>query len=96
MRPSDALKLHKDAILEVLARYPVTNPRVFGSVARGEDTETSDIDLLVDKNGRFSYFDMAQLEAELSQVTGCKIDLGLFKNLKTDVTPSVIKDLKCL
>ncbi len=96
MRPSEALRLHKDAILEVLARYPVSNPRVFGSVARGEDHEGSDIDLVIDKDGRFSYYDMAQLESELTKVTGFKIDLGIFRNLKADVTPSVIKDLKRL
>jgi hypothetical protein len=32
----------------VIARYPVANPRIFGSVARGEDEEGSDLDLLVD------------------------------------------------
>ena len=37
MRPSEALARNLDEVLEIIARYPVTNPRVFGSVARGED-----------------------------------------------------------
>jgi uncharacterized protein len=94
MRPSEALALHKDAILEVLKRYPVKNPRVFGSVARGDDIDGSDIDIVVDKAGRFSYFDMANLEAELKTVLGCKVDLGVYRNLKADVRSAVVKDLK--
>jgi uncharacterized protein len=94
MRPSEALALHKDAILEVLKKYPVKNPRIFGSVARGEDTEDSDLDIVVDKAGRFSYFDMAMLEQEIEAAVGCKVDLGLFKNLKADVLPAVSRDLR--
>ena len=47
MRPSEALAKHRNAIVEILGRYPVSNPRVFGSVARGEDTEESDLDIIV-------------------------------------------------
>lgn len=94
MRPSEALKLHKEAILEVLKRYPVKNPRVFGSVARGEDTEDSDIDIVIDKVGQFSYFDMANLEQELSTTIGFRVDLGIFRSLKADVLQTVSKDLR--
>ena len=37
MRPSEALERHRDEVLEILARYPVSNPRVFGSVPRLTD-----------------------------------------------------------
>ena len=36
--------MHRDKVREILARYPVSNPRVFGSAARGEDTLESDLD----------------------------------------------------
>ncbi|HEV7416015.1 MAG TPA: nucleotidyltransferase domain-containing protein [Tianweitania sediminis] len=48
MRPSEALAKHRDEGIAILAKYPVSNPRVFGSVARGEDTEGSDLDILVE------------------------------------------------
>ncbi|MFL5166619.1 MAG: nucleotidyltransferase family protein, partial [Microvirga sp.] len=48
MRPSEILALKADEIREIIARYPVRNPRIFGSAARGEDAEGSDLDLLVD------------------------------------------------
>ena len=48
MRPSEAIAGRLDEVRAIIARYPVRNPRVFGSVARGEDDERSDLDLLVD------------------------------------------------
>ena len=49
MRPSEALAKHRDEVREIIARYPVSNPRIFGSAARGEDTEGSDLDILVER-----------------------------------------------
>ena len=48
MRPSLALAQHRDAVRSAARRYCVSNPRVYGSVLRGRDTEGSDLDLLVD------------------------------------------------
>jgi predicted nucleotidyltransferase len=48
MRPSVALKLHRDSIREIALRHRVKNVRVFGSVLHGNDTEDSDLDLLVE------------------------------------------------
>ena len=75
MRPSKALSLHRTEILEVLSRYRVENPRVFGSVARGEDDEKSDIDLLVDNLPGFTLFQYGQLIDELESVTQKKTDV---------------------
>lgn len=51
MRPSEALAKHRDEVLAIIARHAVSNPRVFGSVARGEDEEGSDLDMLVHPEG---------------------------------------------
>ena len=96
MRPSEALAKHREEVLEIIAKYPVSNPRVFGSVARGEDIEGSDIDIVVDTNAPLSYFDLAKFEMELCAAIGCKVDLGIFKALKPDVAPSVISDMRPL
>ncbi|WP_206064858.1 nucleotidyltransferase family protein [Nitratireductor mangrovi] len=42
MRPSEALARHRDEALAIIAKYPVANPRLFGSTARGEDRPGSD------------------------------------------------------
>jgi predicted nucleotidyltransferase len=48
MRPSLALNTHRDAIRSIALRHRVTDVRVFGSVVHGDDTEDSDLDLLVE------------------------------------------------
>ncbi len=96
MRPSEALALHRDEVLAIIARYPVTNPRVFGSVARGEDVEGSDIDLVIDVDGTFSYFDMAKLAAELEALLGCPLDIGTARSLKPHVVQQAASDLRPL
>ena len=96
MRPSEALAKHRDEVLRIIARYPVSNPRIFGSVARGEDTEESDLDLVVDVDGKFSYFDMASLALELERVLGCEVDLGTARSLKPFVAEAVATDLRPL
>ncbi len=48
MKPSETLILNREQTLRIVMAHRATNPRVFGSVLRGEYTEQSDIDLLVD------------------------------------------------
>jgi uncharacterized protein len=57
-------------VLEIAHRRGASNVRVFGSVARGEDTETSDIDLLVDLPARQTLLTLAGLAEELSDALG--------------------------
>jgi predicted nucleotidyltransferase len=75
MRPTEAIHGRLDAVRAVIARYPVANPRLFGSVARGEDREGSDLDLLVDPLDSTTLFDLAGLESELSDLLGVKVDV---------------------
>ena len=96
MRPSEALAKHREEVLEIIAKYPVSNPRVFGSVARGEDVEGSDIDIVIDPMPKLSYFDLAGLESELQALLGHPLDVGIYRSLKADVLPSVEQDLRPL
>ena len=75
MRPSEALAKHRDEVLEIIGRYPVSNPHIFGSTARGQDTDASDLDILVDRNGTLTYVDLARLEMELESLLGVKVDV---------------------
>jgi len=98
MRPSEALARHRDAVLAIIAKYPVSNPRLFGSVARGEDVEGSDIDILVDhgSNGFASTFDLAGLELELEQLLRSDVDVRVRGDLSGDVAARIENDLKLL
>jgi uncharacterized protein len=70
-------KLHeqRDAVLEVARRHGVTSVRVFGSVARGEDSAKSDIDLLVTTGPKVSPWFPAGLVLDLEQLLGRHIDV---------------------
>lgn len=75
MRPSEALSLHRDRIREIALSHRVTNPRVFGSVLRGEDTEGSDLDILVEPTAETTLFDIGAIQFELSELLDVSIDV---------------------
>ena len=54
MRPSEVLPRHRETIRQLVLQAGMANPRVFGSVLRGEDQEDSDLDILVDPSPRTS------------------------------------------
>ena len=61
MKPSLVLDSNRDAIRRVVEAHRAANPRVFGSVAHGEDTEDSDLDILVDPTADTSLFDIGAI-----------------------------------
>jgi predicted nucleotidyltransferase len=96
MRPSEALAKHRDEVLRIIARYPVTNPRVFGSAARGEDTEGSDLDIVVDHDGRISTIDLARLEIELERLLHTRVDVKTPGGFSPNVARRIDRDLRPL
>ena len=69
------LRAKRDEILQLAQQYGVYNVRVFGSVARGEATTDSDIDLLVSAHEGVSMFDLVGLWLDLQDLLGRKISL---------------------
>jgi predicted nucleotidyltransferase len=76
MRPSEALEMHRSEIRRVVEGNRARNPRVFGSVLRGEDTDGSDLDLLVDPiRGETSLLDIAAIAVGLEELLRVKVDV---------------------
>ena len=75
MKPSEALTTHRQAIRDIVARHLARNARVFGSVARGDDAQGSDIDVLVDPMPGATLLDLGALQVELEEVLGLQVDL---------------------
>ena len=75
MRPSFALELNRNAVREVVGRFRVSNPRIFGSVLHGTDLDGSDLDLLVDALPGATLFDLGGLQVELESLLGIHVDL---------------------
>ncbi len=85
MRPSIALATHADQVREIFARFGMANPRVFGSAARGEDHDHSDLDILVDAPPGTSLYDLAKVENELEAVLGCGVEVLTRGFLSADI-----------
>ncbi|WP_424193393.1 nucleotidyltransferase family protein [Ampullimonas aquatilis] len=75
MKPSDALDAHRLAIRCVVESHRAKNVRVFGSVLHGQDTENSDLDLLIDPTPETSLFDIGAIRHELHQLLGVRVDV---------------------
>ena len=75
MRPSIALKIHRERIREIVLSHRVKNVRVFGSVLKGNDEEGSDLDLLVEPTEETTLFDIGAIRHELKELLDIPIDV---------------------
>ena len=83
----------RDAILPLVERYALSSPALFGSYARGEASPTSDIDLLVDRNGQ-RYLVLGGFMEDLYLATGKRVDVYDYSELEDgDFKRSIEEDL---
>ena len=75
MKPSEILRSYREDIRRVAERNRTCNPRVFGSVLRGDDADGSDLDLLVDPLPGTTLLDLGAIQIELEQVLGVAVDV---------------------
>ena len=75
MKPSTALATHRAALRQLVSRYDLTHPRVFGSVVSGTDTEGSDLDLLVEPSDSTTLLTIAGLQIEAETLLGVAVDV---------------------
>lgn len=79
-------------ILRIAAEYGAHNVRIFGSVARGEDDERSDIDFLVVLDKGRSLLDHAGLVVALEDLLGRKVDVATERGLKERIRERVLSE----
>jgi len=75
------IDLYKDKILTVLEKHEVKRASLFGSIIRGEMSDQSDIDLLIEFRGEKSLLDLAALKIELEDTLQCKVDVLTYNSL---------------
>lgn len=83
MRPSLALQQHRDEIRRIALSHRVSNVRVFGSALHGNDTEGSDLDLLVEPTSETTLFDIAKIQVEVAKLLNISVDV---------LTPNALPD----
>ncbi len=92
MSLNELLQTKREDILRTAAKYGAYNVRVFGSVARGEADEQSDIDLLVNMEKGRSLLDLAGLLIELEEMLGHDVDVVTEKGLRERIREHVLKE----
>ncbi|MBK1736046.1 nucleotidyltransferase [Halorhodospira abdelmalekii] len=75
MKPSEALNSNRTAIRHVVESHRACNARVFGSVLRGQDTDGSDLDILIDPTPETTLLDIGAIRHELGKLLGVPVDV---------------------
>jgi predicted nucleotidyltransferase len=82
----------REEILKIAAKHGAYNVRVFGSVARGEADEQSDVDVLVELQPDRSLLDLGGLLVDLEKLLGCRVDVVTTRGLKKRIRERVLRE----
>ncbi len=96
MTASDIVREKREEILAIARRHGASNVRVFGSVARGEADEKSDIDLLVDLDAGRSLFDLGALVMELNESIGRHVDVVTESGIRSRIRDRIVAEAVAL
>jgi len=83
LRPSEALSKNGAAIRRIVEAHRARNARVFGSVLNGDDSDKSDLDILIDPTPETTLFDIGAIRHELRELLGVPVDV---------LTPNALPD----
>jgi uncharacterized protein len=86
------LQAKRGDILRLAADHGASNVRIFGSVARGDATSDSDIDVLVDLQPGRSLFDLGALLEDLKTLLGCRVDVVTENGLRARIRNQVLQE----
>ncbi len=92
VKVDELLKEKREEILKIAAKHGARNVRLFGSVARGEADERSDVDFLVDMEPGRSLLDMGGLLMELRDLLGRDVDVVTERGLKPRIRGRVLQE----
>lgn len=89
---SEQIEPVQENIIDILRRNDVKWASFFGSIVRGEMTDESDMDLLVEFEGRRSLLDLAHLKNELEDAVDRRVDLLIYKSLHPLLKERILAD----
>ena len=88
----ELLREKRQEILEIATRHGAYNVRIFGSVARGEADEQSDVDILVELGPERSLLDLGGLLMDLESLLGCRVDVVTVRGLRKRIRERVLRE----
>ena len=92
MKPSVALNAHREAVRKIATARNLMNLRVFGSAIHGDDTETSDLDLLIDESPGLTLFDLMKAEEQLEIALGVPVEILTPGDLPPQIRATVMRE----
>ena len=96
MAVRDELRRRRDTVLAIAARHGVSQVRVFGSVARGEERPDSDIDLLIDLDDNRGFADYLGFTEEIEKLFGRRVEIVLNRSLSRHFRPYIEAEAQTL
>ena len=93
---NELIEAKRDEILRIAAKHGARNVRIFGSVARGEATEQSDVDFLVDMEPGRSLFDLAGLYVDLEALLDRKVDVVTTRGISPYLKDRILAEARPL
>ncbi len=88
------IRQKKNEILSIVRQHGIRRIRIFGSVARGDETPQSDIDFLVDLEEGCTLFDLGGALVELQKLLGRKVDIVTERGLHWYLREKIIKEAR--
>ncbi|GGI45850.1 nucleotidyltransferase family protein [Agromyces flavus] len=88
------LNANREELLTELGRLGASNVRVFGSVARGDESATSDIDLLVDLTEDVGMFGLGSMRSAAERILDAPVDIVPASSLKPDVADAALREAR--
>lgn len=92
MRPSDVLEKSRELIRDIVSRRQLSNPRVYGSVLRGEDRPDRDLDILVDPSVMTTLLTLGGVEWKLEEALGVPVDVKVPGDFPADVRRRILAE----
>lgn len=92
VRPSERIERHRDAIRKLASAHHAASPRIFGSVARGDDQPGSDVDLLVDFTEEASLLDEVGLRLALTDLLRVEVDVVAVDSMRSPLRERVLRE----
>jgi predicted nucleotidyltransferase len=86
------VRSHKGALIAIAERHGATNIRVFGSIARGDNSNSSDLDLLVDLEAGRTLMDLGGLLMDLQEEIGTTVEVATERILRPELRVRVLSE----
>ena len=92
----EQLRAKREALIALADRHKAENVRVFGSVARGEENENSDVDILVHFRQGASLFDLMDLKEDTEELLGLAVDIVSDRGLSPYLASRILGEARPL